>query len=202
MRVKNTPWTAKEERTLLRKIILADTNECMNYDELMVYFGTSKYALNNKIYKLRSRGLIPKVDKMAQFNPEGRPYSDSERKFIIGAVNSGISNGEIASMLERSQRSVETQIHKLIQLGQLERRKRWWTSSENQLLLELVHLDEHNCVKNCGELARTFNVSIRQIYHKISQLRSRGLLPPAKGVSVNALKAFREGNEHVFAKLA
>lgn len=195
-------WTDDAINELLDLIILADTNTCMNKPELCEYFNISNSAIEAILARLRKLKILPKVDRLAQLDTFGRPYSQNELKFIINAVNVGASNQEIADNLERTYYSVHQQISRMMAQGKIEHRHRVYSEEEITILIENIKFDEHGCIKNYPELSRMLNVPKRKIKDVIYRLRKQGRVRKPRGVSIKSIEEFRKGNEQVFVRLA
>lgn len=195
-------WTEEKDRLLLDEIILSEANRCINTVELSELVGETVYAVRLHVMELRKRGLLPPVDSSGAHNPNYISYSDSEKKFIVGAHKAGLRITEIAEQLERPYNGIAYIIGKLISSGEITPRHTMWSEVDNSELLRLVKFDPHNCVANYPELAKQLGIPANRILNHVTNLRKAGKLPPVTGVSIKAIKAFRAGNERVFAKLA
>lgn len=197
-----TKWTKEKTELLLDEVILSATNHCINIAELSTLINVSESAICHRLVKLRQQNLLPQVDRNGCANPDLVPYSDSEKKFIVGAHKAGLTFTEIAELTERSVGGIHYIIGKLISSGDITPRQRQWSQAENTTLLELVKFDSHGCVVNYPELAARLGVPTNCIANRIARLRKNGSLPHTTGVSIKALKAYRAGNKRIFTKIA
>ncbi|WP_010010789.1 helix-turn-helix domain-containing protein, partial [Loigolactobacillus coryniformis] len=81
---------------IVKKAVLAETNEVLNVKELARYFDVSKNVITTKVYELRRRGQLPKVDKSLQIDAYQRPYTSRELRFIVGAINADQTCSQVA----------------------------------------------------------------------------------------------------------
>lgn len=193
-------WTKEKEQKLLDLVILSETGECLNYDELQEYFELTRGGVSSKLTRLRQESALPPIDRAAQIDSYRRPYSNNEIVFIINAINAGMTTTEVAANLERTYHGIAGKINHLIKSGQLQPRSHFWTEYEDESLITLIKFDAHKCVDNYPELTLKLNLSTDQIYRRVCRLRRWGKLPVPTGVSIKAIKAFRLGNAWVFAK--
>ncbi|EOI57293.1 hypothetical protein [Enterococcus gilvus] len=187
-----------------QKALFAETNQILNLEELCQEIKVSERVFKRRISKWRKDGSLPKIDMTLQFDLYRRHYSELEDKKIIYMKKRGSSNKEIANLLGRSKKSIDSRIFLLKELGELDISGHWldW---EEQAILENVTFDDNGFVNNYPKLQNLLQGrrNTETIRGKIFSLRKQGRLktmPKPGTTSVKRKEYMQKVNAITFAK--
>lgn len=183
--------------------LYAETNQILNLGELSEALLLSKETLKKRIAIWRKSGDLPQIDYTCQFDSMRRYYSEEVDKKIINMKKQGVSEKEIAYLIDRDYRSVRARISILQRDGKLEVIG-YWEDWEVEVVTQNVTFDENGMVNNYPKLMNLLQCrrGYKAIADKIGRLRKAGIIEtkPIPGTtSVSALKRFHEFNDMRFA---